>query len=169
MAYLTFLIVIAMLLINVVMVKIEERDLVQAKLETGRLLLHTLAQQVGYETGHERKMGDRLFSRPSFRKKILRAMQIGGFSDALIVDTEGVKVYSIGSWDSGPENEALALSRNTLTMRKWAFDFYGSTWGVIWPAHERINISSPLFHNPIQGGRYRGVGHKFWYPRFLHR
>ncbi len=39
---LTFLILSAMLLINVVMVKFAERDLIDAKVEMGRILIHTI-------------------------------------------------------------------------------------------------------------------------------
>jgi len=46
-AQLTFLIIAAMLLINVVMVKFAERDLTQEKLHTGRLLVRAVEQNLG--------------------------------------------------------------------------------------------------------------------------
>ena len=49
MAHLALLILSAMLLINVVMIKLAEKHLVQTKLQTGRLLLNTLTQKAGYE------------------------------------------------------------------------------------------------------------------------
>ena len=45
-AYLVFLIVCAMLLINVVMVKLTERDLIQKKADSGRLMLNALGKWV---------------------------------------------------------------------------------------------------------------------------
>ena len=44
--HLAFLIIAAMLLINVVMIKFSEKDLIQAKIEAGRLLLHVLEKKV---------------------------------------------------------------------------------------------------------------------------
>ncbi|MFH1243783.1 MAG: ATP-binding protein [Pseudomonadota bacterium] len=186
-ASLGFLIVTAMVLINVVMVKFQERDLIEAKLETGRLLIHILARQAADELAHEEKGVDRPFSRRGFKEKLWQLIQRGGFSDALILDRGGVKVYSMGSWAAGPssgsyeptaggeepnlrpesptvsesyespagrdwkrprkgeaERDAMALSAKALKMRKWAFDFCGSTWGVIWFAPQRVNISSPV-------------------------
>lgn len=160
-AYLAFLIVCAMLLINVVMVVFEEKDLVQAKLETGQLLLHALERQVVYEMAYKGKRWEGISREGSLQKEIRRLIRMGGFTDALIVDSGGVEVYSLGSWTSGlrpvsptgwepprmdeAKKEALSLSRRALRIRKWAFEFYGSTWGVIWLAHERMNMSSPFF------------------------
>ena len=153
-AYLGFLIVVAMLLVNAVMVKFEERELVEAKLQTGRLLLHSLARQVANEIGHAQKGWDRVFLRRAFQEELRQLIQVGRFSEALIVGTGGDKVYGTGSWASSShepaargdaEKDALVLSAKALQLKKWAFDFYGSTWGVIWPAHERLMISSPLF------------------------
>ncbi len=170
MACLGFLIVVAMLLVNVVMLKFEERDLVEAKLETGRLLLHVLSRQVGNKIGNDQKGWDKLISDRGFKEELRQLIRIGGFSDALIVETGGNKVYDTGPWVTGfrsvkapssyestvsgkksvptageAEKNALALSAKVLQIRKWAFDFYGSSWGVIWPAYERVNMSFPLF------------------------
>ncbi len=165
-AYLGFLIVTAMLLVNVVMVKFEERDLVEAKLETGRLLLHILTRQIGEKIGPQQIEWDRSLPEHPFLEEVRELVRRGGFSDALIVNREGAKLFDTGSWASGPrpvrtysperpggararrseaERDALSLTARTLEMRKWTFDFSGSTWGVIWPAHERINLSGPLF------------------------
>ena len=132
-----------MLLINIVMVKFAERDLLQAKIQTGRLLLQALETQTGSALdpthGNLAHAGFTLF----FERNINKLLQAGDFSAALMISREGTRVFSFGSWD-GAEEKTLSVSREALTTRKEAFDFYGSTWGVIWLAHKRINIAGPI-------------------------
>jgi two-component system NtrC family sensor kinase len=142
-AHLAFLIVSAMLLINVVMVKFSERDLVQAKINTGRLLLHTLAHKVEYQLTNGQKKWADLGSDPQLERDISQLLQVGGVSEALVVNREGMRTFTTGSW-GGAVNEALSISREALATGKWSLDFRGSTWGVIWLAHERVNMSIPL-------------------------
>ncbi|OPX38940.1 MAG: hypothetical protein B1H12_01065 [Desulfobacteraceae bacterium 4484_190.2] len=142
--HLAFLIISAMLLINVVMIKFSEKDLIQAKIDAGRLLLHVLEKKVEYSIIHMNKNLTNLDSAPIFRKEIGQLLQKGHFSEALIVNKEGVKVLSTGSWGQA-EKEALSMSREAVATRKGAFDFYGSTWGIIWLAHERVNVTAPIF------------------------
>ena len=142
-AHLAFLIVSAMLLINVVMVKFSERDLLQAKINTGRLLLHTLEHRVEYQiTNGQKKMVD-LGSDPQFKRDVAQLLQVGGFSGVLVVDREGIKAFTSGSWVEADKG-AFSISREALATGKWSFDFHGSAWGVIWLAHEGINMSIPL-------------------------
>ncbi|UCF82211.1 MAG: HAMP domain-containing histidine kinase, partial [Desulfobacteraceae bacterium] len=145
--HLTLLIISAMLLINLVMVKFSERDLIQSKIKTGRLLLHILEKRVGYAIAGTHENWDKLGSAPKFKSEINQLLLNGGFSDLLIVSREGIKVFSAGSWGEA-EKEALSISREAAATKKEGFDFYGSTWGVIWLAHERIKVAAPLF---VQG------------------
>ena len=145
--HLTLLIISAMLLINVVMVKFSERDLIQAKIEMGRLLLHIMEKRVGYAHTSTHENWVSLGSDPKFKSEITQLLLNSGFSRLLMVSREGVKIFSAGSWGEA-EKEALSISREAVATRKGAFDFYGSTWGVIWLAHERINVAAPMF---VQG------------------
>ena len=143
-AHLAFLIISAMLLINVVMVKFSERDLIHAKIETGRLFLHMLEKQLGYAVKDTFNGLVHLGTDPAFRYEITQSLKKSVFSDVLIINKEGVKVFSAGSWGEA-EKDALSSSREAVATRKESFDFFGSTWGVIWLAHERVNITAPMF------------------------
>lgn len=152
MAHLALLILSAMLLINVVTVKLVEKHLVQTKLQTGRLLLNTLTQKVGYEVACRNKSWEALGSEPHFKVEIDQVLGTGDFSEALVLDKHGTKVFSCGTW-GGEEKSAMALSRETLVTKNMSFDFYGTVWGVVWLASERINMSAPVFIE----GRFVGV------------
>ena len=151
-AHLAFLIISAMLLINIVMVKFAERDLIQAKIQTGRLLLHTLALQLNSKFSHPNAGMADVVSTPGFERKISELVEAGAFSASLLVNREGAKVFTVGNWDEGEKN-AVSVSREALTSETEVIDFYGSTWGVIWLAHKQLNMAAPV---SLDGG-IRGV------------
>ena len=142
-AHLAFLIVSAMLLINVVMVKFSEKDLIEAKLQTGRLLLHAMEQKVGNQITNQHATWAHLESDRRFKKEINMLLRAGGFSGALVVNRDGAKVLGYGSWGER-EREGLSICRDTLVTKRCSYDFSGSTWGVIWLANERLKVSSPI-------------------------
>jgi len=142
-AHLAFLIVSAMLLINVVMVKFSEKDLIEAKLQTGRLLLRAMEQKVGNHITNQHRTWAHLESDPRFKNEINRLLRAGDFSGVLLVNRDGAKVLGYGSWGER-EREDLSICRDTLVTKKYSYDFSGSTWGVIWLANERLKVSSPL-------------------------
>ena len=88
-AHLVFLIVSAMLLINMVMVKFSERDLIEAKLQTGRLLLNSISQKLGDQLIDQRRSWTQLESDSGFKKEVNQLLRAGGFSGALVVKKDG--------------------------------------------------------------------------------
>ena len=151
-ACLTFLILAAMLLINVVMVKFAERDLIDAKVEMGRLLIHTIGQRVAYETisGHE--VINELGSAPRFGKEITKLLRMGAYSNVLVVSSTGARLFSLGSWGK-IEEDTLVRSKEALVRQKSSLEFLGEVWGVIWLAPEMIRMSAPFFYD----GRLMGA------------
>jgi two-component system, NtrC family, sensor kinase len=151
-AHLAFLIVSAMLLINMVMVKFSEKDLIEAKLQTGLLLLNSIEQKVGNHITNQHRTWAHLESDRRFKKEINRLLRAGGFSGALVVNRDGAKVLGYGSWGER-EQEGLSMCRDTLVTKRHSRDFSGNTWGVIWLANERVKISSPILFE----GRFLGA------------
>lgn len=133
-----------MLLINVVMVKFAERDLIDAKVEMGRILIHTIGQRVGYETISRDKALNGLGSVPRFSKEIAQLLRMGGYSSVMVVSSTGARLFDLGPWGKR-EEEALVKSREALTRQKSSLEFLGEIWGVTWLAPEMIRMSAPFF------------------------
>lgn len=141
--HIVFLIVFSMLLIHVVMIKLSERDLIRVKMQTGRLLLNTVAQEVGYEMANRNKMDLAHELMTHFKNRIVTSLRIGGFSDVLVVNREGSTVFALKS--SGEiEKECLLISNNTLETGDVSCHFHGRTWSVFWPVPKWIIMSSPV-------------------------
>ena len=149
--HLAILIISAMLLINVVTIKLVERDSIRAKAQLGRLLLQAIRQKVEYNFTSGNKTWSDMSADSRFRMDITQLLKAGEFSEALFIEEKGIKVFSTGrgKW----EHEALSLSRRSLTTKKWALESYGRTWGVVWLAPENIKISAPV----LLEGRLRGA------------
>jgi two-component system NtrC family sensor kinase len=151
-AQLTFLILAAMLLINVVMVKLAERDLIATRLQSGRLLVRVIEQSFGYHLRDRTKNSPVLDTDVSFHTYVIRVLTEAGFSDALIVDREGNKVFA-----SSPAGEAevyaLSGAREAAATRMSSHHFTGTTWGVIWLSKSDLWIFAPLsYEGRLQGG-----------------
>jgi len=133
-----------MLLINVVMVKFSERDLIDAKVEMGRILILTMGERVGYEAIRRDGTLNGLGSVPRFGEKISQLLRMGGYSSVLVVNSTGSRVFGLGSWGKR-EEEAFIRSRQALTRQKSSLEFLGEIWGVIWLAPEMVRMSAPFF------------------------
>jgi signal transduction histidine kinase len=140
---LIFLIIAAMLLINMAMVKFSERDLLQAKVNTGRLLIYALEQHIRHLLVDKKSPLEKLESDPRFKRRVTQLLDGGGFSEVVIIDRTGNPVFSAGYASDDKEN-ILSNTREAMETRMFSTDFSGSTWGVLWYNKKNIMISAPL-------------------------
>ena len=116
-AQLTLLIVVAMLLINVVVVRFAERDLINARVTEGRMAVYAIEQSLWHLLPKKKMRLKDLDSDPQFRRGVTRLLGEAGFSRALVVDAEGALVFS-----TGPTQErnptAVASAKKPATPNK---------------------------------------------------
>jgi signal transduction histidine kinase len=142
-AQLTFLIIAAMLLINVVMVKVAERDLTQERLHTGRLLIRAVEQNLGPLVAGKTKKITEADLDFEFRKGVSRMLADSGFSDLLIINPEGNKIFTT-DYSQEAEEQGLVSAREALATGIWSHHFSGTAWSVIWLSKSDVRISAPL-------------------------
>ena len=142
-AQLTFLIIAAMLLINVVMVKFAERDLTQERLHTGRLLIRAVEQNLGPLLAGKTKKITEADLDFDFRKAVSRMLGDSGFSDILIINQEGNKIFTT-DYSSEADEQGLVSAREALSTGIWSHHFSGTAWSVIWLSKSDVRISAPL-------------------------
>jgi two-component system NtrC family sensor kinase len=140
---LIFLIIAAMLLINVVMVKFSERNLIQAKVETAKLLIHALEQHLQDRFDPGEKATVDITSDPQFKRNIKQLLTVGGFPETMILDGRKRPVFTKGSSVRFKE-QGRRLARQAMDAKKVSIQYSGMTWGVIWLSHEEVSVSSPL-------------------------
>lgn len=132
-----------MLLINVVMVKFSERDLIRAKVHTAELLIHVLEQQFKDRSVQGRIGLKAIAADPQLKRNITRLLTVGGFPNTVIVDDRKKPVFTNSSSVRYKER-GQRLARQAMETKTVSTHFNGMTWGVIWLSHEEISISSPL-------------------------
>jgi signal transduction histidine kinase len=140
---LIFLIIAAMLLINMAMVKFSERDLLQAKVNSGRLLIYALEQHIRHLLVDMKSPLEKLDSDPQFKRRVTQLLVGGGFSDIVIIDRTGNPVFRAG-YASGDKENVLSNTREAMETKLFSTDYSGSTWGVLWLNNKNIMISAPL-------------------------
>ncbi len=150
MASLTFLILSAMLLIHVVTAKLTQRDLIDARIESGRLLLEAINRLAANYQIHGKQAAGNGFNEEAFRKNVLSLLKVSGFSGIMFKDQKGLTVFSEGDWKGVkgfPRNPILHAGRSV------SIDFSGKTWGLFWRAPERIVLAAPLLFK----GNFEGL------------
>lgn len=140
---LIFLIIAAMLLINMAMVKFSERDLLQAKANTGRLLIYALEQHIRHLLVEKKSPLKEIQLDPQFKRRVTQLLDGGGFSGVFIIDRAGNPVFSAGL-SSGDKENVLSNTREAMATRMFSTNFSGSTWGVLWYNKKNMMISAPL-------------------------
>jgi two-component system, NtrC family, sensor kinase len=148
MTSLAFLILSAMLLIHVVTAKLTERDLINARIQSGRVLLEAAgimaidlsqcrAGQSNRKAGWKNK---RLGT--DFRGHAVSLLHMAGFSGIMIKDNLGSEVFSYGHWGDKPSIQNTGAPQSTRSTR---IEFSGRTWGLFWPAPRDVILSSSLW------------------------
>ncbi|MFC1819815.1 ATP-binding protein [Thermodesulfobacteriota bacterium] len=140
---LVFLIIAAVLLVNVAMLKFSERDLVHAKVNTGRLLIHAMGQNMGYLLKNSKNPSKEINSDINFRMNVEKLLSGGGYSSTVIVDHNGSLIFNT-SLSSRKKQYCLTLAREAMGTRAWSVNYSGNIWGVLWLSKRDISISAPL-------------------------
>ncbi|MCG6879223.1 MAG: HAMP domain-containing histidine kinase [Deltaproteobacteria bacterium] len=146
MTSLAFLILSAMLLTYVVTAKLAERDLIDAHVDRGRLLLKAikivaLDEKLGKKVEHAKGLERTIFARHA-----LSLLQMSAFSGILIRNRHGLTVFSHGDLSAmaAIKNDLMPLSSHSIRV-----DFSGKTWGLFWRAPRYVVLAWPL---QIPGG-----------------
>jgi signal transduction histidine kinase len=164
---LTFLMASAMVLIGTVMVKVSQRDLIQAKVEQGRVLkvsveriLHTvLNSSDGGSAGTHG--GARLVDLEAGILEITKTWQI------TVVDRDGLVVYANEFKESGQEQGLKGLDR-VMRLGVEQISFAPSPNSLWLPLPEKIVLDAPFFRNAKVIGAVRlegslsGVQRSLW-------
>ena len=141
MTSLAFLILSAMLLTHVVTAKLTERDLIDAHINGGKLLVKAiniiaLDQRLGIKAKHEKEVEGTIFARHA-----LALLRMSAFSGILIRNRRGLAVFSHGNLKGMADiiNDPMPLPSQSIGV-----DFSGKTWGLFWRAPRNVVLASPL-------------------------
>lgn len=155
---LIFLIIAAMLLVNVVMTKFAERDLIKSAIDSGILLLKAIEQNTEYYLTLKNKTLDELDNDPFFAANVKKLLDPGNCLGVVINDKEGKQVFSDGLPDDLRELN-LTFARNAMGTNLQSINYTGSIWGVLWLNNREVHISAPLkINNRVLGGISVSIG-----------
>jgi signal transduction histidine kinase len=132
-AQLSFLIVAAMLLCDVVMIRFAERDLVRARVAAGRMLARALEGKAAALGGKPAALGEAARD----------LLEEGGFDSATLVQRDGDTIAQTGTGRGPvPPLHRTSAAQAARTGREQV-EFLGRTWAVIWFGPESVLVSVP--------------------------
>ncbi len=151
-AQLVFLIIAAMLLVNIAMLDFYKRDLVRAKAETGKVLIRALAQNTGRLIEYGQGLLKELESNTNFKRDVSELLSNAGFSGIILVDHSGEPAF-IANLSAEKTQRGLTLARAAMGGTESSVTYHGIAWGVLWLDKKEMNVSAPLlFDGKSLGG-----------------
>ncbi len=142
---LIFLIVAAMLLINVVILNLYEKDLVTEKEKTGWLLLSGIEYITGNTLNNDEKELKNIQFGAEFASFIMDMLDTGDYRGLAIVNGSGESVFAVGL-DKDKRQYAHTLAMTAMHTGIQSVNYRCSTWGVLWPIKSELYLSVPLKH-----------------------
>ena len=147
---LLFLIIAAMLLVNVAMLNLSQNNLFKAKADAGILLIHALGLHIGHFIGATNQDLNSLFPDKEIEKDINDISTKGSYPNMVIIDAYGNSLLSSASGDN--KNILLNLARISMQETEISVKYMGSAWGVFWLSKKEIAVSGPLIYRGRQIG-----------------
>jgi two-component system, NtrC family, sensor kinase len=141
-----------MLLVNVVMLNLSQRNLLQSKADAGKILINALALDIGHHIDSTNRPLNSLFQDPETGKEIGDLLAKGGYPYMVITDINGNASFSTPLSDE--DNKILLnLARISLQETGMSVTYRGNTWGIFWLNNKAIAVSGPLMYRgtPIGG------------------
>ena len=143
MTQLIFLIVAAMLLINLVIMNLYEKDLIKAKEQDGRLLVASVENNMNNILQNSAAELKTLGSNIDFFSSVKGMLRTSDFTDLVIINNAGEAVFRAG-FAGDKKQYALVMAMNAMSTATQSVNFMGSTWGGLWPGKSELCLSSPL-------------------------
>jgi two-component system, NtrC family, sensor kinase len=150
-AQLLFLIIAAMLLVNVAMLSLSQRHLLQCKADAGKLLIRSLGFNVGHTLKYTETNINTVFKDDNIIKQADDLLSSGGYHGLVLTDLSGAVFYPAQS--STDISELASLARISLHETEMSTNYRGNTWGVFWLGKKEVIVSGPLtYQGNIIGG-----------------
>jgi signal transduction histidine kinase len=134
-----------MLLVNVVMLNLSQRNLLQSKADAGKILINALSLDIGHLIDSTNKPLNSLFQDPETGKEIGDLLSKGGYPDMVITDINGNTSFSTPLSDEDSKT-LLNLARISLQETGMSVSYWGNTWGIFWLNNKAIAVSGPLMY-----------------------
>ena len=141
---LVLIIALAMILLDIVMIRITEKDLLQAEIQKGRLTLSSiehllipgLQDRISGEHGKGHTLG----------RNITEFVDEARLSAVLILDGSGSIVFETAIAEE-QRNALLGLAERSLHQGRDTVSIPSTTWGILSPQRGDLFLASPLAQN----------------------
>jgi two-component system, NtrC family, sensor kinase len=150
-AQLLFLIIAAMLLVNVAMLSLSQRHLLKCKADAGRLLIRSIGFNIGQISKNTNVNINAVFNDNNVIKQANDLLSTGGYPGLVMTDINGAVFYT--AQPPADTSELANLARISLHETEMSISYRGNTWGVFWLGRQEIVVSGPLiYQGNIIGG-----------------
>ena len=133
-----FFLFFGMLMIDLVIVRLDQKALVKAEISKGFILIAAFENMLQQDAAQQDD-----FLNIKTRSLFRNIFKQSGFTSAFFSDPKNLKNYSFGECGVN-RNQLILLTQKARLTEKKIISFYGSAWNVFWKKERYLVISSPL-------------------------
>jgi len=140
---LVIILIVAMVLLDIVMMKMTERDMVRAEIRKGRIILRTIEQNM--VTNYEKQTYREIIKGSPFYQNLYHLIDETRLSAALIINRYGRVVYET---ETGEQERKTLVTLAGESLRGGVDSRFisGTTWSVLPLEQGDLFLASPLTH-----------------------
>jgi two-component system NtrC family sensor kinase len=142
---LVFILVLAMILLDIVMIRMTEKDLLRAEVQGGRVALRFIEQTM--LTGLEEQVSGGHRKMYPLRRNIAELVDESLLSAALILDSSGSSLFESANITEVQRNTLFDLAEKSLHQRRNTISIPSATWGILSPKRGDLFLAAPLYQN----------------------
>jgi signal transduction histidine kinase len=132
----------AMILLDVVMIRMAEKDLLQAEIQKGKALLRSIEQTL--TTGLQGRISDNQGNLYALSRHISELTNETLLSATLILDSSE-RILFENTFTTGMQRDTLLdLAKTSLHQGREAVSIPSSTWGILSPRRDNLLLAAPV-------------------------
>lgn len=140
---LVIILVVAMILVDIVMIRMTERDMLDAEIRNGTVILRTIEQSI--VTNYKKRASAKIDEGYAFYPDLHHLLDEAYLSAAIIINSSGRILFKT----QGGEEERktlLNLANKSLQKREDSMSMPGSRWAVLPFKRGDLFLASPIMH-----------------------
>jgi two-component system NtrC family sensor kinase len=145
--FLIFVLILAsaMILLDIVMIRMTERDLLRAEIQRGRVIISSIEQIL--IIGLQQQITGKHGKVYPLHRNLTQLANETRLSAALILDGSGSIVFETAIIAEAQRNTLLDLAERSLHQRRDAMSIPSATWGILSPQRGDLFLATPLAQN----------------------
>ncbi|MFW6147884.1 MAG: ATP-binding protein [Thermodesulfobacteriota bacterium] len=144
---LVLILMAAMILLDIIMIRMTEKDLLRAEIQRGEIILNSVVHT--FTPGFQDRVSGSRGNRHSLYQRISNLSSEARISAALILDPSGKVLFEKASANNMHRTALFNLAKRSLHQKKEIVSISSAVWGLFSPQGSELLLSAPLSRDKV--------------------